>query len=296
MNCQSAQSWLLEAEDLRPKSWPKDLVAHVKTCSGCVKVANALGKLEKSWHEQSFAVESDQAKARFLCTIARPAASKTGARRLFTKMPPIRLVAVASLILVVLTAFGWMLVSPDQSRASSDVVDRLFELNLDMANANSLQERKRLFDEHVPALRLDLQKSQSILAPEDRELADDLLAHGVWLVSNEDLIEEADRTNGLADKLADRVDAATKKVNPKESDHSQLLYYKFMHRGVQPIEFKINQMKLPEKKEEWKKGSNQPRWMNPLQFQQKQQELLKSFDALRKKGSRFKGFGFGQKR
>ncbi len=290
MNCQSAQDWLLHAEDLRPRSWPKDLVAHVKSCSACVKVVNMLSKLEKAWHEQPIAIECEQAKGRFLSTVGAPAPARSKLRQLLFRVPRVRFVAAAAMILIAFTAFGWLVFSPGQTRASSDVVDRLLEWNLEMTNATP-QDRKRLLEEHETALRLDLQKAQPKLAPEERELADNLLAHGVWLAANDDVIEEADRVNNLAEELAGRVETAGKKNSPKESEHAQLHYYKFMQRGVHPVEVRITQMKPPEKKEEWKKGPKMPPWMNPAQFQQKQQELRKSFDALRKKGSGFKGFG-----
>lgn len=295
MNCQSAQNWLLQAEDLRPKSWPKDLVAHVQTCAACVKVANTLSKLEKTWHEQPIATECAQAKARFLSTLSKPVPPSPILRRLLSRMPPTRYLAAVAILLIALTPFAWMLLSPSQSHASSDVVDRLLDWNLEMTNA-SPEKRKTLLEEHEPALRKDLLKAQPKLAPEERELAENLLAHGVWLASHhDDTLEEADRVNHLAEKLAGRVETVVKKGNPKDSEHAQLHYYKFMQRGVHPVEIRIIQMKPPEKKDDLKKGNRNP-WLNPAQFHQKQQELRKAFDALRRKGGGFKGFSVGFRR
>jgi RNA polymerase sigma factor (sigma-70 family) len=85
MKCESAQTALLQAEQLQPKTWPADLAEHVKRCAACTRIVKDLRKLEKTWREQPVPEECETAKADFLQKLAKsksaPAAS-AGRRRI----------------------------------------------------------------------------------------------------------------------------------------------------------------------------------------------------------------------
>jgi hypothetical protein len=94
---------------------------------------------------------------------------------------------------------------------ASPLVSKLVDWNVDLAEADSAEERAEINDE-AATLREEVQKELegSNLSPEDRELADKLMKNGTWLVAHteSDPLAEAERFEDIADKLLDRTQAA----------------------------------------------------------------------------------------
>src|SRR5262249_13322569 len=98
--------------------------------------------------------------------------------------------------------------SDGDALANADVVERLIEWNLELAQAPSTEERKRL-GQKESELKAALAEAKAELSQEDRELSEDLLENGVWLISHDDPVAEAERFTKVADKLLSRADQAS---------------------------------------------------------------------------------------
>lgn len=90
---------------------------------------------------------------------------------------------------------------------SSELVGRLIEWNLDLTQAQSREERQRIYTEQVNGLKATLARAD--LPREDREWAEMLLENSHWLTRNNDPTAEADRFSDIADKVVARMDEAT---------------------------------------------------------------------------------------
>jgi hypothetical protein len=75
--------------------------------------------------------------------------------------------------------------------------------NVELSRSHDPVQRQRAYaaraEEFAQACR------QARLAPQDRDLADALLAHAAWLAGHDDPLEEADHFIDLADKLLNRI-------------------------------------------------------------------------------------------
>jgi len=114
--------------------------------------------------------------------------------------------AAASVLLVV--GLGSLLLfRSHEAQAAPDVVEHLIDWSLDLAQAPSRDERTRIYTGQVEDIKATLAKTQ--LQPEDRELAETVLATSSWLIEHDDPMTQADRFGDIADKVVARLDAAT---------------------------------------------------------------------------------------
>ena len=90
---------------------------------------------------------------------------------------------------------------------SLDVVEELVGWNLDIAQAQTHEERQKLYENQADSMRNLL--SESSLSGEDKDLARTLVETGAWLASNDDPMAEAERFGEIADKLLARIDSAS---------------------------------------------------------------------------------------
>lgn len=124
------------------------------------------------------------------------------------------------------------LVYSPEAQATPDLVDRLVELNVDLAQSATPEERTRIFEEKAGELKVTLASAK--LAPGDRELAESLLENGKWLTGNADPMAAADRFNDLADKFVTRMDAATTAKDEKRIIQLAGNYQKIAEAGIDP--------------------------------------------------------------
>jgi hypothetical protein len=101
-----------------------------------------------------------------------------------------------------------LLFQAEEAQAMPDIVDRLIAWNLDLAEAQSREERNRIYQNEAVSLEASLAKTE--LAPDDRELANTLLRNGSKLAKEIDPAAEAESFSEIADKLVARMDAATR--------------------------------------------------------------------------------------
>lgn len=276
MKCESAQDWLLQCDEIRPKSWPREVRHHVKACTACYQFAKSIKKLENAWRNQPLPSDAKKPGIKFLKKIARleetpqptkPTPSKQKPTPFWVR-PARWLSAAAAVLIVGVGVFGYLLLTPGRTQANaSDVVDRLIDWNLEMANS-SPAERKRLLTEKIERFRSELEKAR--LSTEERAIADDLLQNALLLANeddDEDPIEEAGRINEITDKLTVQAEEAKKKGNTKEFDRCNFLIHKMVDRGINPILDRIKEYKAPE-------GQKKPGFHSFMKYDAEKQQQL----------------------
>ncbi len=100
-----------------------------------------------------------------------------------------------------------VIVTQPASQASTDVVDRLVDWNVELTRAETSKDRDRIYQDQAEAIRETLASAK--LATEDRALAQKLFENGIWLKQSNDPVAEFDRMNQLADHFVARLDVAT---------------------------------------------------------------------------------------
>jgi hypothetical protein len=290
MNCQPVRIWLLQADTLKPGAWPTEVGDHVAQCASCKKLARKVRKLEHKWRdEQPVAEEIESSKAAFLKKLRKrqkatnPATVPVEREELDspreTKTKPdkdsrlvvlqfvrwgVGAVSAAAVILVCITALAWLLFSPSETYASTDVVDRLLDLNLQISNAEG-KARKRLYDENEKSIVQDLQRAR--LNEDEREFAEELLENCRFLAENDDPVEEVNRINDIADRIKSREDVASKKGDEKEKEKCKFQLKKMMNMGYNPIIDRISEFKTPE-------GMKKPGYQAWMKYDPGQQKTL----------------------
>jgi hypothetical protein len=246
MNCKEIQEQLFAAESLSGDSVPPELAAHLHGCAACAALRVKLVRLEAAARSLPVLADSSDAKEDLLRQLqtrpALPALSLSKGSLSKGRRPdrtldesPLRLLmrrgwqakAVAAAVLVVLGGTIWVALTRDArqvarttepvmpttgpvTRAAQagdpSVVDKLVDMNLDLADAATPAERNEIFAEQAAPLTATLQ--QDHLAPEDKELASKLLENGKWLSSNTDPFDEAERFDNVAGLLFDQLQQA----------------------------------------------------------------------------------------
>jgi hypothetical protein len=225
MNCQQAQEMLSQSETPGVSS---DLAGHLAGCSDCRQFAEKLARLEQKWRAMHLPPDADRGRHAFLNSLPQAGMPARDNSHLGSgRWLPSRW-AVAASILLLIGLSAWFFFFPTHAQAS-DVVERLVDWNLDLTQA-PLEERGSLFSHSAGSLKRDV--LQSKLSPEDRELAEQLLAIGTWLVENDDPLAQADRFNDLADHLLDRLDKASAKTDAKEAKRMAKHFRRVAQVGV----------------------------------------------------------------
>jgi hypothetical protein len=137
--------------------------------------------------------------------------------------------AAALLVLAASLAAFFIWYMPE-AQASPDVVERLIDLNLDLTQAQTPEERTRIYESQAADLKASLARTD--LPPEDRKLAESLLENGELLTKKVDRIAEADRFDGIMAKLVARMDAATEAQDEKRMIQSADAFQRIAEVGV----------------------------------------------------------------
>jgi hypothetical protein len=96
---------------------------------------------------------------------------------------------------------------PQEQEAIADPLEELVGWSLDIAQAQTPQERKAIYETQANSMRELVAEGR--LAPEEKELAQELMDTGAWLAGNDDPVAEAERFGAIADKLLVRLNLAT---------------------------------------------------------------------------------------
>lgn len=229
MDCRTVRTRLLNAEDVRREAHA-DLADHLFACRACGRLAADLIRAEAAYRDAPVPVGGDE---RFIATHLSGGRKPPEVVRAQGTYAPrsawVRWVTAAALVLAFGLAGYWLSPTrtPQPTPSSPDVVERLIGWNLDLAEA-APADRPKLLAARSEALRDELANAD--LAPEERELAGQLLVNAEWLAAHDEPLDTADRFQNVADALADRL--RTAEPARAEAVARQLRYVS--ERGIAP--------------------------------------------------------------
>jgi hypothetical protein len=178
-------------------------------------------------------------------------------------------------------------VNPLHSRMR--IIDRLIELNMEMAGADS-KTRKKLFDDKEESLRQDLQDAR--LPPDDQAMAEKLFEVSRRMAANAEIGLQVQAITDVADKLLLRAEAAEKNGKKKESDRAAIGYSMFVEKAMNPFfdKLKTMQAKVPPDVKKGGGGFDMAKFQKQFDFNRQRApqfnrpEMHNRFDAQAKKG------------
>ncbi|HEX4793175.1 MAG TPA: hypothetical protein VH370_05255 [Humisphaera sp.] len=232
MDCAHIQEQLLCSDDLADAALPADVADHLQTCAACAGVLSRLRRLELEARELP-TPDAGNSRDAFLESLA---IEQSPARRwvIHPRLARPRAFAAAALILLAIGAAAWYLAAGGASRAqAADVtVDRLLEWNLDLAEADTPEQRARIYSSSAPALQVALNRNW--MPADQKQLADKLMANGAWLSSNTDPLDGAERFDEVADLMLKQLQAATTAKQTKAAARIARQYQHVVNRGLGP--------------------------------------------------------------
>ena len=220
MNCSEIQEQLYAAESLSDEGLLPDLASHLRACPACAALRSNLVRLEAAAHALPSSQAGNDAKEDLLRQLQprrRPATQPFESPLRLRMRRGWQASAVAAAILLVMAGTAWIVLTrsgrlqgrstgPGLAQATdSSVVDKLVDLNVDLAEAATPEERNEIFASQSAPLTATLEEDH--LSPEEKELASKLLENGKWLSSNTDPLDEAERFDSVAGLLFDRLQA-----------------------------------------------------------------------------------------
>ena len=261
MNCQQVQHWLLECDDARSSSCASPSVAaHLEQCAACRRLANQVAALEAAWRELPLPPGAEQAKAAFLARLPEVTreelAPDTCHLPVFAAMSPnddltsflhpaepaatfgsvnrrrwLQYSGAAVATLLAVGTGAWLLLAGGEAEADDDLLDRLLDWNLEIADTASPDDRQRLYAE---AEQLRAAMGTTRLSPEQAALAESYLENGAWLASHQDPVFAADHFDGLAERLLELAHQAGAKGNHKRMKRFLQQHNRVLEAGVNP--------------------------------------------------------------
>jgi hypothetical protein len=210
MDCRQVQDWLLDADDPRPERCAVPAVAeHLATCAACQACAADLIRLQEAWRGIPLPASADAARQAFLEQLPRPTLPFVRPKRRLRVLRQL----VAAVLLLGLGLGAWALLAPREAHAAPAVIEELVDWNIELARAASPDERSHVYAAREGDLKQNV--SRAPLPEADRALANLLLDNGTWLATHDDPIAAAERFSAVADKLAERLQAANARKEHK---------------------------------------------------------------------------------
>ncbi len=227
MNCQEFRNWLLMADDVRPAAWPPGPASeHLATCADCRQFTTRLADVEQAWRALPVDPQCEQAKQVFLARLAPTPAPRPVTRRTLLR----RLVWASAASLLAAGGGTWLFLGNQPADASDELLGSLLEWNLRLTQADSVDERSRLFTE--AAARLESAVSRSSLSAEHSQLADLMLENGRWMAAHCDPVGEAARFDNLACRLLHLAQTAEQKGRYRRMNRLLQQYNRATENGI----------------------------------------------------------------
>ncbi len=233
MTCDEIQDRLLTADDVANiATHDAEVAAHLRACPACATIVTQLGRLDAATRAITVpsAAMVEDAKGAFLQSIGNkdvtgnsdepirlPTASarlrRAGAQQVSNVWRIMPRFAAAAAVVLLIGSGIWVLTGDVSSAdaSSAAVVEQLVRWNVNLAEADSPEERSEIFA-NAGALKQKVAKVK--LLPEDRELAKMLLDNGQALATTaNDPLNDVERLNDTAEQLLKRIQIATSRRN-----------------------------------------------------------------------------------
>jgi len=223
MTCDDTREWLLSCD--QPTVGSAEALAHLETCPACRQVQAGIVRIEENWRARPLPARSQQAKHAFLERLATPARPEAKRTRRFA-VPSWVMAAAVFLVVGSGILFFW---PTQQVEAHPDVLDQLIEWNLQMSEASTAADRKRIYRDRHELLKRSLKQAR--LNQQEHDLGESLLDNGAWMADNEDPVEELQRFNQVADRLLEHVHFAS--TDAPSSDRFARNFRMVSERGIE---------------------------------------------------------------
>lgn len=138
-------------------------------------------------------------------------------------------VALAACLLVVGGVGLFLTLSPRETAAKSDVVDRLADWNLTIADAPTPAIRRERFRERADAFATELARSN--LPADERKLAESLYANAQAIAAEDDPVAVAEKLDGVSEKLLEWMWAHSE-ADPRRAEAMERHYLRFAERNA----------------------------------------------------------------
>ncbi len=238
INCQQAQEQLLALEDLACTKLPPELAAHLAACDQCHAMYAKLQRLDEAMRELSAAPGAQLARERFIRQYNLPPKLPAAAPSRKTPVAPawfmrfrshaLRNLAIAASLLICLGVILSLVNSERSANASEPLVDQLVQWNANLAEAQTPEEREKIFNDH--AAQFDKEIARQTLTSEDRLLAQKLAQNGRILKQNNDPIAAAEHLEDINELLLQRIASAAPKGENRAAKRFDQNYARLANR------------------------------------------------------------------
>jgi hypothetical protein len=191
--CDTVRTELLEEADLAAVRGV--YAAHLGQCAECAALAAKIARLELTVKAMPTPAEALNGRAAFIDAHTVHARATSTRRRVLAWS-----IATAAALLIGISTL--MLMPSAPVAAAPSTIEKLIDWNVKLGEAD-LAERESIYRASAEPLRTDSQA----LAESERGLAERLLAHGAWLVENDDPLDEAERFQEIAERMAETFEA-----------------------------------------------------------------------------------------
>lgn len=232
--CRQTQDLLL-ASAHGAESLPPVFAAHVAACAVCRDLQARLIRLDDAAATLPVPAESASARDRFLQEFELQPQQARGGHPLFARFHPHmgRNLALAASLLIFAGLIAWFVTAGEHAAMASDgLVDRLVDWNLDLAQAESAEQRQAIFASQAAAF--DQEIHQKTLSPGARVLAQKLVVNGSAMARSNDPLADAEQFTDIADLLLQRMQTAMAAGDTRLAKRLSLNYALISSQGLHP--------------------------------------------------------------
>jgi hypothetical protein len=236
MNCREVQHRLFDSDDPRQAACDEPLARHLRDCEACRELSEQLAGIELTWRDLPDAPQTDAAKQAFLARWPALVATAQAAQpidprgRRSSRRRMLQWCAASAASVLAMGTGAWLLVSDQPARGDEDLLDRLVDWNLRLTQTESTDDRNRLFEQQRS--QFDTLLSEPAPAMGQAPLVRAFIENGRWLASHHDALTEADRFDGLADRLLESAVEAGANGNVRRMNRLLTQYNRVLEAGV----------------------------------------------------------------
>jgi hypothetical protein len=226
MDCKAFQDWLLGSEDRQAP--PADMAEHLHACAPCRRMAQDLDALEDAWRATPPIADPQRSQQEFLARLSNPNAMRS-ARRSPPARALTRRLALAAAVFVAVALGSWILLPDRQAEASSDVISRLVDWNLDLTQTGP-GERSQVYARDAGKFRTSI--AHAHLRGSEADLANTLLSTAESLSKSDDALAHLDEFRDLADRLEELIEQSLEQEDYKRADLLARQYRRIAQSGL----------------------------------------------------------------
>lgn len=228
MDCNEWETWLLDSDDRHAP--PAEVAEHLRNCAKCRQSLQELDALESGWRLLPLAADAERSKIAFLARLSDPSTASparwpkgAGRRRALAR------VAMAAAVFVAIACGSWILLPDRQVEASTDVISRLLDWNLDLTQTASA-DRGRMYAREAGKFRASVAKAH--LLGSDEQIARTLLNTAESISKSDDALVHLEEFRDLAGRLEDLMAQSLEQGDEKRAELLARQYRRITESGL----------------------------------------------------------------